>query len=143
MDIVKRVLAAFLVLTAVAVVLNLILTPVYHDGSAEYPVWKILNWFMAAGVLVALGVSFLRRRVQGSMEAGGLDYVRTSVTWYGAIVLTMLFFWGWLWTLNPDSETGEAVTSHLVYFPIVDALFVVVALTTGRHLWADAGAAGE
>lgn len=139
MDTLKRVLAAFLVLTAIAVVLNLMLTPVYHDGSAEYPVWKILNWFMAAGVLIALGVSFLRRRAQGSAEAGGLDYVRTSVTWYGAIVLTMLFFWGWLWTLNPDSETGEAVTSHLVYFPIVDALFVVVALTTGRHLWAEAG----
>ena len=34
-------------------------------------------------------------------------------------MLTMLFFWEWLWTLNPDSETGEAVTSHMVYFPIV------------------------
>ena len=137
MDILKRVLAAFLVLTAIAVVLNLMLTPVYHDGSAEYPVWKILNWFMAAGVLVALGVSFQRRRSLGRGEADALTYLRTSVTWYGSIVLTMLFFWGWLWTLNPDSETGDAVTSHLVYFPIVDALFVVVALTTGRHLWAD------
>ena len=135
MDMVKRVLAVFLVLTAVAVVLNLILTPVYHDGSDEYAVWKIVNWFMAVAVLVALVVSFQRRRALGNMEAGVLEYVRTSVTWYGAIVLTMLFFWEWFWTLNPDSETGEAVTSHLVYFPIVDALFVVVALSTGRHLW--------
>ncbi len=143
MGMLKRVLAAFLVLTAIAVVLNLMLTPVYHDGSAEYPVWKILNWFMAAGVLVVLGVSFQRRRAHGNAGQGGLEYVRTSVTWYGAIVLTMLFFWGWLWTLNPDSETGDAVTSHLVYFPIVDALFVVVALTTGRHLWADAAGPEE
>ena len=63
----KRILAAYLVLTAVAVVLNLILTPVYHDGSAEYPTWKILNWFMAAGVLVSLASNFVRRR---SMESG-------------------------------------------------------------------------
>ena len=69
------------------------------------------------------------------MEADVLLYLRTGATWYGAIVLTMLFFWGWFWTLNPDSETGEAVTSHMVYFPIVDALFAVIALATGRHLW--------
>ncbi len=135
MDIVKRVLAAFLVATAVAVVLNLILTPVYHDGSPEYPVWRILNWFMAAGVLVALVASYLRRRIEGSGGANTLKYVRASVIYYGAIVLTMLFFWGWIWTLNPDSETGDAVTSHLIYFPIVDSLFVVVALSTGCHLW--------
>ena len=135
MDIVKRVLAAFLVATAVAVVLNLILTPVYHDGSPEYPVWRILNWFMAAGVLVALVASYLRRRIEGSGGTNTLKYVRASVIYYGAIVLTMLFFWGWIWTLNPDSETGDAVTSHLIYFPIVDSLFVVVALSTGCHLW--------
>ena len=147
MDIVKRVLAAFLVLTAIAVALNLILTPVYHDGSAEYPVWKILNWFMAAGVLVALVVSLLRRRALGKLATengpGALEYVRTSVAFYGAIVLTMLFFWEWFWTLNPDSETGEAVTSHMVYFPLVDSLYVVLALTTGRHLWNDTDASDE
>ncbi len=135
MGIAKRVLAVFLVLTAIAVALNLMLTPVYHDGSDEYTVWKIVNWFMAAAVVVALVVSFQRRRALAGVEAGTLAYLRTSVAYYGAIVLTMLFFWGWFWTLNPDSETGEAVTSHMVYFPIVDALFVVVALATGRHLW--------
>ena len=67
-----------------------------------------------------------------------VEYVRVSFAFYGAVVLAMLFFWGWIWTLNPDSETGEAVTSHVIYFPIVDALFVVIALSTGRYLWSDA-----
>ena len=142
-DTVKRILAAYLVLTAVAVFLNLILTPVYHDGSAEYPTWKILNWFMAAGVLVSLASNFVRRRSLESESArrgaGTLDHVYAAAAWYGAIVLTMLFFWEWFWTLNPDSETGDAVTSHLVYFPIVDSLFVVVALSTGSYLWRDGG----
>ena len=51
----------------------------------------------------------------------------------------MLFFWEYFWTLNPDSETGNAAISHTVYFPLVDALYVVIALTTGRTLWRAAG----
>ncbi len=143
LDIVKRTLAVYLVATAVAVALNLILTPVYHDGSPEYPVWRILNWFMAAGVVMALVVSYLRRRGLRSEGTSTLQYLRVSMAYYGAIVLTMLFFWEWFWTLNPDSETGDAITSHTVYFPIVDALFVVVALATGRHLWKDGGKSAD
>ena len=47
------------------------------------------------------------------------EYLRVNLTYYTTIILTILFFWEWFWTLNPDSETGEAVTSHMVYFPIV------------------------
>ncbi len=138
-DAVKRVAAVFLVAMAIAVAVNLILTPVYHDGSPEYPVWRILNWFMAVAVFLALAASYLRRRDVESADADTLRRLRAGMAFYGAIVLTMLFFWGWLWTLNSDSETGDAVTSHLIYFPVVDSLFVVVALTTGRYLWSDGG----
>ena len=143
MDMVKRILAVFLVLTAIAVALNFILTPVYHDGSPDYPVWKIVNWFMAVAVFVALVVSYLQRRTLGSEGAGNLQYIRASLTYYGAIVLTMLFFWGWFWTLNPDSETGDAITSHIIYFPIMDSLFVVVALAAGCRLWNHGGDSKE
>ena len=138
MEMVKRGLAVLLIATAVAVFLNLILTPVYHDGAADYPVWEIINWFMAASTLVALVVGYMRKRAQTGMEPSVVEYVRVSFAFYGAVVLAMLFFWGWIWTLNPDSETGEAVTSHVIYFPIVDALFVVIALSTGRYLWSEA-----
>ena len=50
-------------------------------------------------------------------------------------MLTILFFWGWCWTLNPESETGLAVTSHLIHFPAVNSLAVVLARSSGRHLW--------
>ena len=139
MEMVKRLLAVLLVATAVAVAVNLILTPVYHDGSPDYPVWEVINWFMAASTLVALVVSFLRWRDLGSGEPATLGSVGVSVLFYASIVLTMLFFWGWIWTLNPDSETGDAVTSHIIYFPLVDSLFVVVALAVGRHLWSESG----
>ena len=145
MEIARRLLGVFLVVIAIVVAINLMATPLYHDGSEDYPIWKIVNWFMAVGVVVALIVSAMRKRALG---AGGADepsvreYLRVNLTYYTTIILTILFFWEWFWTLNPDSETGEAVTSHMVYFPIVDALFVVVCLATGRYLWNFASDAG-
>ena len=84
-------------------------------------------------------VSFLRKRELANGEPDTLESVGVTVLYYGSIVLTMLFFWGWIWTLNPDSETGDAVTSHLIYFPLVDSIFVVVALAVGRYLWNESG----
>ena len=139
MDLVKRILAVFLVATGVAAAVLLIATPLFHDGSPEYPVWKVLNWFMAAGVLIILVVACMRKHVRGADELIVTEYLRLNLVYYGAIVLTMLFFWEWFWTLNPDSETGGAVTSHLVYFPIMDALFVALALSVGRRLWREVG----
>ena len=134
MDLAKRIIGYYLLLTALAAALLLIVTPLIHDGSADYPLWKILNWFMAAGTVVILVVAFVARRAQGCEKVDTLERVRVSLVFYGAIVLAMLFFWEWFWTLNPDSETGEAVTSHMVYFPIMDALYVVMSITVGRRL---------
>jgi len=138
MDLVKRVLAVFLVVTGIAAAALLIITPLTHDGSPDYPVWRILNWFMAAAVVIVLVVAFMRKHVPGREELIVTEYLRLNFVYYGAIALTMLFFWEWFWTLNPDSETGDAVTSHIVYFPIVDALFVALSLSVGRRLWGEA-----
>ena len=135
---VRKIIAAYLVTVGLVVLLNLIATPLYHDGSSEYPVWQIVNWFMAAGVLVMLVVGCLRRRIldnASEQDASVLDHARGSFVFYGAIVLTMLFFWGWFWTLYPDKERGDAATSHIIYFPLIDSLFTVLALVVGRRMW--------
>ena len=137
MDVLRRILAIYLLVAAFAVFFNLILTPVYHDGSADYPVWKILNYFMAAAVVISLLVNFRRRFAIGDWRYTDLENLLVSTTYYASIALAMLFFWGWLWVLNPDSETGDAVTSHIFYFPLVDTIFVLVTLTTGRYLWSS------
>ena len=142
MQLVTKIVAAYLVIVGLAVFLNLIATPLYHDGSPDYPTWKILNWFMAVAVLIILVVGSLRKRIldkAGEEGASTLDHVRGSFVFYGAIVLAMLFYWEWFWTLNPDSETGEAVTSHMVYFPLVDSLFTVLAFIVGKRMWRAAG----
>ncbi len=141
MDVAKRILGAILAVTGLVVAVHLMVTPLYHDGSPDYPVWEIMNWFMAVGVLVMLAVACLRKRALGNREADGpaaSEYLRVNLVYYGSIVLTMLFFWEWFWSLNPSSETGDAITSHIIYFPLVDALYTVLALSIGRRLWNEA-----
>ena len=117
MLVLNRLLAVYLVLTAFAVFFNLILTPLYHDGSSDYPVWQILNWFMAAAVVLSLIVNFRRRFAIGDWRYTDIENLLVSTTYFAAIALAMLFFWGWLWTLNPDSETGDAVNLSLDLLP--------------------------
>ena len=143
MDMVKRILGVFLVVTGIAAAVLLMATPLIHDGSADYPLWKILNWFMAVGVVVVLVTASLCKRALGRSEADAAEQICVNLVFYGAIVLAMLFFWEWFWTLNPDSETGEAVTSHMVYFPIMDALYVVLTLAVGQRLWSEGGGSGS
>ena len=135
MEHVRRIVAVFLIATSIAVAVNLAATPLYHDGSADYTVWEILNYFMAVGTVIVLVVGILRKRAIGGTDVDTLTYLRTSVVFYGGVVLASLFFWEWFWQLNPDSETGDAVTSHLIYFPIVDMLYAVLTLIVGRRIW--------
>ncbi|MCY4625084.1 MAG: hypothetical protein OXC99_08815 [Chloroflexi bacterium] len=134
MAILNKAVAVYLMLTALAVAVLLIITPLIHDGSDSYPLWEVLNYFMVPGVLAVLVANYLCKRRQDASDRSDLA---GSLVFYGAIALTMLFFWEWFWTLNPNSETGNAAISHTVYFPLVDALYTVLALTTGRELWRE------
>ena len=134
---VNRIIPVFLLVMAVAVGLNLILTPVYHDGSADYVVWKIMNWPMAVGVAIALIAGYIRYRAAKREGPDSMKSLRATLVFYGAIVLAIIFYWNWIWTLNPDSETGLAVTSHMIYFPLADALYTVLGLSTAKYLWHD------
>ena len=81
----------------------------------------------------------IRKRAIDGQEVDTLTYLRTSFVFYGGIVLASLFFWQWFWQLNPDSETGLAVTSHLIHFPMMDLLYTVLTLIVGRRMWAADG----
>ena len=137
MNVIRGVLAVYLAITAVAAALLLGVTPLFHDGSPEYPMWRVLNWFMALGVVAVLVVSVMRDRsvARRGDEPDLLERISVSAALYASIALAMIFFWGWFWTLRPESETGAAIISHNVYFPMMDALYVVVCIATARYLW--------
>ena len=58
MSALQRILAVILVATAIVIAVNWVITPIYHNGSAEYPVWKVLNWFMGFAILVSPDCEF-------------------------------------------------------------------------------------
>ena len=75
MSVLIRAAAAYLVLLAAVIAVNFIITPLYHPGGDEpFTVWEVLNWFMAAGIVIALASSYVdkapcRRRRLGRHEA--------------------------------------------------------------------------
>ena len=129
-----RAIGLYFLATAAVVFVALIITPLIHDGSPEYPYWQIINHFMALGVLVMLALTFLYRWRLDPELTDSYTCAIASFLFYTSVVLTMLFFWQYFWLLNPDSETGDAVTSHIIFFPVVDALYVVLGLIMGERL---------
>ena len=115
---VNRIIPVFLFVMAVAVGLNLILTPVYHDGSADYVIWKIMNWPMAVGVAIALIAGYIEYRGVKREDPDSMKSLRATLVFCGAIVLAKIYYWNWIWTLNTDSETGEAVSSPHELLPV-------------------------
>ncbi len=141
MDQVCRVVAVALIVVAVAVGLNLMLTPVYHDGGDTYPLWQALNWFMAVAVVVSLLISYHRvRSLNGSPnDTVTREYLGATALLLGSTGLIIIFFWNWLWTFFPENEVGLAAQSHINHFPWMDVLFTWVAGSAGLYLWRAVG----
>lgn len=105
MDQVRRVVAVALIVLAVAVGLNLMLTPVYHDGGDTYPAWQVLNWFMAVAVVISLLISFHRVRALkgGPNDPVTREYLGATALFLGATGLIVNL----LLELALDAVPGE------------------------------------
>ena len=115
---IQRILGAYALLIAVAVGVNFIATPLYDDGSTGFPVWRVLNWFMAAGVLVALISSVFPKPTAGC---------EAKILLGGSILLFLWFFWNWFGDLMSREEP--------LMWAFIDPLFVLVVGACGLRLW--------
>ncbi len=134
MSILIRLVAAYLVLVAVAVGVHFIITPLYHPGGdAPFPVWDILNWFMAAGMIVTVIAAYLeKRRADGNPDADLKCYLETNALFYGAIALFIVFFWNWFSNLDPDNAPDGQ------FWVVIDTLMPIVMGVAGFRLWRNA-----
>ncbi len=142
MSTLKRTLGFVLLATAVVVGINWVITPIHHDGSPQYPVWKVVNWFMAFSVVVALIANIARKRAVGSEGADSpitREYFEANVAFYASLLLAPWFFTNFL---TYDFFTGNIPAAGLeakdVWWEFIDGLFVLVAGSTGCHLWRSA-----
>ena len=63
MPIAARIGAVYVSLVGLAVMVHFIVVPLYHPGRGEpYEVWSVLNYFMAAAILIALVTSAVAKR---------------------------------------------------------------------------------
>ncbi len=138
MAILKRVLAVAHIVLAFAVGMNWIATPIYHDGSVDYPVWTFLSYFMAPAVLIALIVNLLSKRALDREEADGSltrQYFEVNLAFYASIVLALWYYWNFFGTLFPETESAAVGLIHLEMWSLIDPLFVLVVGVTGFRLW--------
>ena len=147
MSTLQRLLAIYLLAVSLAVAINWIATPLYHDGTANYWVWEVLNWFMAAGALLLLGVNSLRKRQLCRREEGSTaisrDYLEVNLAFAASIVLTLWYFWNWFASLNPGSEPEVVGLVHLEWWAFINPMSVLLHAYTGAFLWRNAGAANS
>lgn len=132
----KRLLAVALILLAVAVGVNWMITPLYNSE----PVWGVLDWFMAAAVAVALIVNFVRKCSLADGSADGpvtREYLGANLAFYASVALTVTFFSNWFSVLDIGNMPGSAGQAVAVWWPFIDTLLVLVVGTTGCYLWRD------
>ena len=139
MQVLSRILAAYLVAVAFATGINWIATPLYHDGSDNYWIWETLNWFIAAAVIIVLVVNAIRKRRLCRREEGDRtitrDYLEVNLAFGASVLLTLWYFWNWFAALNPGSEPDVVGLIHLEWWAFINPLGVLLYAYTGAHLW--------
>ena len=129
-----RVLGSFNVLVAVAVAINMVATPLYHQGG-DFVVWATLNWFMAAAILISIiesatAVCCSKTCCDGAKCSSSCS--SACALFCASVVVGLLFFNAWFTGLM-SSEPAEGI--WMLQWNLIDAVLPVVAGITGVRLW--------
>ena len=137
MNALKKLIALYLIGLAVVVAVHFMFGAVYHEpGSAEYPIWQVLNWFQAVSIIIAL-IVHLSRKLDLGGDATDLisrEYLAANLAFYGSIVLAIWFFWNWLSLFFP-TEAPRAAQAHENIWPFINPMVVILTSAAGIHLW--------
>ena len=129
MDTVRRILGAFCLATALIVFLQFTLSHAYDSDLVPFNVWHVLNFPMAAGIIIALVLAFAQKRALMASEPD-VDlrrHIDVNVLLGASIWLAAWFFWSWTGDLFLDDF--DAAWRYVI------PLFVLVAGSAGLRLW--------
>ena len=131
MPVLTRLLSLYVMLIGLAVAVHLIAVAWYHPGGGEaYPIWEVLDWFIAAAILVALVSSFVHKRRHDSSDGTSvLEHISVNTVFYGTLGVGILFFWNWSHLLR---ESGEA---DWLIWNFIDVALPLLLIAAGRRLW--------
>ena len=130
----QRLLAMYLILLGLAVGAYFLIFPFYAYWGEEVnataiDIWDWLNWFMGAGGVLAVWVTFHGKRLL-DLDDGGDTWRRVSaaVRFYLTLVLTMA-------TLNNWFENRWGGGAEGLVWIVVDIGFFIIMLDVGVRLW--------
>ena len=132
MEMLRKPVAVYLALSALAVLVHFWLSPFYPDSWDVGVIWEVVDVFMAVGIVVTLAYTFSYKRGVGS-DAGTLAHVCAYTAFYASAVLAVLFFWNWFDDLTVPS--GEQSDTRLIFWPVINTMYIVLMGTVGWRLW--------
>ena len=128
---VKTALSVYLMFMALLVGLYFVAAPIIHGDTDEFPIWEVINYFMAVAVVIALAASFMHKR---AMESPGraVDVVLFLRIKHRLLQRPLASPSGSSGSGSKPSSVAAAPTSP---GPGIDPLFAIVVGAVGRHIW--------
>ena len=131
----KKLLALLMLASAIVVTAHFLFSHFYPDDIDTGAIWNILNWFMAASILIALTYNFMRRRAANT-GAGASDGMAANAAFYLTAVLALMFLWSWFAELaSGDDDIGG--TTRSITWVLVDSLYPVITAAAACHMWSS------
>ena len=133
----RKASGIFLAVVAAAVVAASLLGEFYGEYlPIDHIDWTILNWFMAASLLLTLVWQYGNKRVadrQGPAAGVSFAYLASNLLFFSAIFLSLWFFSNWFSEGRvPAARPGPAVSFIWIS---INSLFVALTGITAGQLW--------
>lgn len=137
---INQMAAVYLAVLGVFVGLLLMLTPAFHGGSPNYPVWEVVNWFMMVATPLLLAINWWRKARVGGQPGDPVsrEYFAANAAFYTSLGMIIIFWWQFFFGRFPGNEVGLAVNSHVIHYPTMDAVFAILTVHAGIYLWRNA-----
>ena len=132
----KQLVSGYLLLAGLAVAVQFVIFPFYEDYDSDLEVWRVLDWFMAAGLLLALLGTFLRKRdfdAASGEDTHWREYVEVNGLFYAVVALALAFAPNWI--AGEWGSGGDFTIWHLI-----DTALPILFVVLGLRLWREARA---
>ena len=129
----KPILGLLLKILAAAIYLQFIGTQIYDPLAADVGgvIWQILNPLMVLGLVVAIVLSYNRKRNVDSVGEDRVtrEYLEANCVFYLGIALMAGMLWNWIGSEVPDPDNTIAPL-----WTVIDVTLPLLLFATGAQL---------
>ena len=137
----QKPLGAYLVGIAVVVAVWFIINTFFVNVFEVQDVWYVLDAFMFAGLVLALGFNARRMASEGGPDAGEpvtRRYLEVNLLFYLTAAIMILFMHNWFSLLAHGADNLEGNDPAWIIWAVVDTTLPIALGVTGCRMWCDA-----